>query len=102
MTYTEAKEAIESSDRATLESALAEFDEEIVLAAIACSINLSDIGEAYQGRHASDEDFAQQLCEDVGEIPKDFPAYIRIDWERTARNIMMDYSEDNGHYFRNL
>ena len=58
--------------------------------------------EAYQGEHESDEDFVQNLIEDCGELPKDLPTYIHIDWELTARDIMMDYSEHNGHYFRNL
>lgn len=58
--------------------------------------------EAYQGKHDSDEDFVQELLEDTGGIPKDFPDYIHIDWEWTAKEIMMDYSEDNGYYFRNL
>lgn len=60
------------------------------------------VEEAYQGEYTSDEEFVQQLLEDTGEIPKDFPAYIHIDWEGTARDIMMDYFEENGYYFRNL
>ncbi len=38
------------------------------------------------------QDYAQELCEDIGEIPKDFPDYIRIDWEATAQNILQDYT----------
>ena len=64
--------------------------------------NLEDFNESYQGKYGSDEDFVQELVESCGDIPKDLPAYIHIDWESTARDIMMDYSEDNGHYFRNL
>jgi len=58
--------------------------------------------EAYQGEYGSDEEFAQQLCEDLGELSADFPPYIHIDWEWTAREIMMDYTETNGYYFRNI
>lgn len=25
-----------------------------------------------------------------------------IDWEQAAKELRYDYSEDNGHYFRNL
>lgn len=75
---------------------------EVFEAAIDCGIQFSDIDEAYQGTHKSDADFAQQLVEDCGDIPKDLPHYIYIDWERTAKDIMMDYSESNTHYFRNL
>lgn len=39
------------------------------------------------------EDYCQKLCEDIGDIPKDLPHYIVIDWEATARNIEIDYSE---------
>lgn len=37
-------------------------------------------------------DYAQELCEDIGDIPKNLPPYIHIDWEATARNIQMDYT----------
>lgn len=39
------------------------------------------------------EDYCQELCEDIGDIPKDLPSYIVIDWEATARNLKADYSE---------
>lgn len=37
-------------------------------------------------------DYCDELCKDVGDIPKDIPIYIAIDWERTAKNIEVDYS----------
>ncbi len=37
-------------------------------------------------------DYVRELLDDIGEIPKDFPNYIKIDWEATARNIRMDYT----------
>jgi len=58
--------------------------------------------EAYQGKWASDEDFVQELIEETEEGIRNIPSYIHIDWERTARDIMMDYSEENGYYFRDL
>lgn len=49
-------------------------------------------------------EYAQELCQDIGAIPDDFPSYIEIDWEVTARNIQMDYSEIDidglTYYFR--
>jgi antirestriction protein len=49
-------------------------------------------------------EYAQELCQDIGAIPDDFPSYIEIDWEVTARNIQMDYSEvevdGTTYYFR--
>ena len=61
-----------------------------------------DFEESFQGKWSNDEDFVSQLLEDTGEIPKDLPPYVHIDMEATARDIMMDYSEENGYYFRNL
>ena len=61
-----------------------------------------DCEEAYSGEYSSDEEFTQQLLEDCGTIPQDLPAYIYIDWERTAGDVMMDYTEQDGYYFRNL
>jgi len=58
--------------------------------------------EAYQGEYGNDEDFVEQLLEDCGDIPKDLPAYVHIDWVGTARDVMMDYSEQDGYYFRDL
>lgn len=39
------------------------------------------------------EDYAQELAEDIGAIPKDltWPAYC-IDWERAAHDLKMDYT----------
>ena len=63
---------------------------------------LEQVEESYSGKYDSDEDFAENLLIDTCCIPKDLPSYIYIDWERTARDIMMDYSTSNGYYFRNV
>ena len=40
------------------------------------------------------EDYAKELCEDIGDMPKELPWYIanHIDWEGVAREIQMDYT----------
>lgn len=69
--------------------------------AIACDLNHAErLMESYCGEHTSNEAFTQQLLEDIGDIPADLPHYLVIDWEATARAIMMDYHEHDGHYFR--
>lgn len=59
--------------------------------------------EAYQGEYKNDEEFAQELAEELGSIQKEqqWP-YTCIDWEYAAKELMYDYSEDSGFYFRNL
>ena len=42
------------------------------------------------------------VTDESAKININLPAYIHIDWEGTARDIMMDYFEDHGYYFRNL
>jgi hypothetical protein len=38
-------------------------------------------------------DYCQELLEDCGEIPRNLPAYIVIDWDETAENLRVDYTE---------
>lgn len=37
-------------------------------------------------------DYAREVLEDCGDIPRDIPYYIAIDWDRTAENIRVDYT----------
>jgi len=37
-------------------------------------------------------DYARELLEDCGDLPRELPHYIEIDWEATARNIRVDYT----------
>jgi Antirestriction protein (ArdA) len=37
-------------------------------------------------------DYAREFLEDCGDIPRNIPHYIAIDWEATARNIQVDYT----------
>lgn len=37
-------------------------------------------------------DAMQELVEDIGDLPKELPGYLAIDWEETANNLRVDYS----------
>jgi len=37
-------------------------------------------------------DYAREMLEDCGTIPRDLPSWVKIDWEATARNVRMDYT----------
>lgn len=59
--------------------------------------------ESYQGRFSSDQDFAQNMAEELSLIDQDAAwPYSCIDWEQAARDLMYDYTEQDGHYFRDL
>jgi antirestriction protein len=84
-----------------------EDDREMLKAYIDCvggefsEDTLSEAQDAYQGQYNSDEDFAQSLAEDVGCIDQNVNwPYTCIDWEQAAREVMMDYRESDGYYFR--
>lgn len=56
------------------------------------------INNFYYGEYANDIEFVEYLYEN--DIPFNLPSFVVIDWEATARNIMYDYFESNGHYFK--
>jgi len=61
------------------------------------------VEEAYSGEFKSDEDFAQDMADQLGLIQDDAKwPYTCIDWEFAGRELMYDYFEVDGHYFRNL
>lgn len=77
------------------------YDIDVFKAAYDAGIPFESIEDSYAGEWDDDEDFIQTLLEDTGDLPKDLPHYIHIDWESTARDMMIDYTESDGHYFRN-
>lgn len=38
-------------------------------------------------------EYVEEFIKDLGYISKDFPSWIEIDWEATANNVKVDYSE---------
>ncbi len=79
------------------------YTDEVWEAAQALGIAPDEVVEAYQGAYQSDEDFAQELAEQLGLMPEDLSWPMgHIDWSGAARDLMMDYAEENGQYFRNM
>ena len=37
-------------------------------------------------------DYAREMLEDCGTIPRDLPSWVEIDWDATARNVRDDYT----------
>ena len=37
-------------------------------------------------------DYCEELCKDIGDMPREIPHYIEIDWKKTAENIKVDYT----------
>ncbi len=67
---------------------------------------IDDARDAFAGHYDSGADFAEDIAEETGAVPKDFPTWIVIDWEATwSCNLRFDYveQEHNGktYFFRN-
>lgn len=64
---------------------------------------LENFTESYSGQFSSDEAFAKDMADNLGSIDKNatWPQNC-IDWKHSARELMMDYSEADGYYFRNI
>lgn len=66
-------------------------------------VSIADIEEAYQGQWSSDEDFAEELLDSTGGLSgMDESLKCYFDYSAFARDLMYDYFESNGYYFRNL
>ena len=79
------------------------LDIEIVKAALELGIDEENIQEAYNGQYDSDKAFAEDMADQLGSINDNAAwPYTCIDWEWAARELMMDYSEQDGYYFRNM
>lgn len=63
----------------------------------------TDAEDAYAGEFYNDEEFAESLLEEIEDM-NSLPDIFRnnLDWEGIAVEIMQDYFEINGHYFRNV
>jgi len=57
----------------------------------------------YAGKHDSKKDFAQEYAESVGDenaVPEHMRPYI--DWDYYAKELLYDYWQTNGHYWRSV
>ena len=62
--------------------------------------SISSCRDAYMGCYESGAEFAQQIAEDCGDVPRDLPSWIEIDWEKSWDNLDYDYVEStDGHIF---
>ena len=61
---------------------------------------VSNCRDAYQGKYESGAEFAQSIAEDCGDVPRNMPSWIEIDWEKSWDNLDYDYVEStDGHIF---
>ena len=62
--------------------------------------SISSCRDAYMGCYESGAEFAQQIAEDCGDVPRGMSSWIEIDWKASWDNLDYDYVEcSNGHIF---
>ena len=62
--------------------------------------SISSCRDAYMGCYESGAEFAEQIAEDCGDVPRDMPSWIEIDWKASWDNLDYDYVEcSDGHIF---
>lgn len=82
-------------------SSLTEFDESEEGQELKTLQNLAEQGEGSADwqygetliRESYFTDYCEELVGDIGDLPREIPSYIVIDWDATAENIKADYSE---------
>ena len=82
--------------------AIDEYNEEVVesFLEIFDIDSIGSLSDAYMGQYDSGAEFAQSIAEDCGDVPRDMPSWIEIDWKASWDNLDYDYTEGSGgHIF---
>ena len=83
-------QAIDQYDEEVVESFLEIFDID----------SIGSLSDAYMGQYDSGAEFAQNLAEDCGDVPRGMSSWIEIDWKASWDNLDYDYVEcSGGHIF---
>ena len=83
-------QAIDQYDEEVVESFLEIFDID----------SIGSLSDAYMGQYDSGADFAQNIAEDCGDVPRNMSSWIEIDWKSSWDNLSYDYTEGSGgHIF---
>ena len=63
--------------------------------------DISSCRDAYMGQYESGAEFAQNIAEDCGDVPRNMSSWIEIDWNKSWDNLSdYDYVEcSDGHIF---
>ena len=88
--FEEYADMVDDMGNAVVEAFLENFDIDCV----------SSCRDAYMGRYESGAEFAQNIAEDCGDVPRNMSSWIEIDWDKSWDNLSYDYVESNdGHIF---
>ena len=91
--FEEYADMVDKVGREVVEAFLEEFD----------ISDVSSLEDYYQGQYENGAEFAQNLAEDCGDVPRGMSSWIEIDWSASWDNLSQyDYVEStDGHIFSN-
>lgn len=93
--------SVDEADDLLINAMDTRLEDEVIEAGLVCGIPVTAVEEAYVGHYMSDEEFAMETAESMGLLDGDSTwPHDCIDWERAARELMYDYVEEGGYYFR--
>ena len=94
----------EQAKKMAIENDLSEEINQVYIDVVGTEYATSEqVQEAYSGEFSNDEEFAENIANELGLIDQKVSwPYTCIDWERASRDLMYDYTEQDGYYFRNL
>ena len=72
---------------------------DICQAAEILSVLPGNVAECYEGEWDTDVNFAKEGATEQGLISGTWP-YSCVDWEWSAKDLMMEFASHNSHYFR--
>ena len=84
-------QAVDDYSEEVVESFLEIFDIE----------SIGSLSDAYMGQYDSGADFAQNIAEDCGDVPRNMSSWIEIDWKASWDNLSYDYTEGSGGHIFN-
>ena len=77
------------------------LDAEVAEAANLLGIEPEEAVDGYEGKYDSDVEFAKCLADNLARTDSSWPLN-HIDWDAAARDLVLEYSEEEGHYFRDM
>ena len=88
-------DALMTTGRAEWDATSPDADEHAALLAFAKECEGAGVPDLEYGatliRYSHFTEYVADMLEDCGELPRDLPWYIQINWDATARNIGHDY-----------
>ena len=103
MTYSEIKIILQDEGREMVDDIVEQVGWDVIHSGLICGIPFNEISCYYYGKWDDPTEFAEDYIEQTSSISIEdvYKMGICINWDKTAKELMHSFSEEDGHYFRN-